>query len=506
MTRIVTSVTVGSEAEAETVLRPRDGLVLERSVAPGRFEAAEGPVEGYRRSVEVEPLEDGQRRVTQTVEYRLALPLVGWLFAWPVRRALVRGTGRMPWWAPPQRVDARGARALSLLAGASAIGGYLTALLTASIAFAGRDFGAGAGAQGVAGVAARFGGAVALVLAAGAADRLGRRRVIVVAAVLGSLITAVGAAAPSLPWLAASQAVARPFALAMLICVSIAAAEEMPAGSRAYAVSVLGLAGGLGAGITSMLLPLADAAPWGWRLLYAAPVAALPLAVSIGRRLPETRRFARSHPDVALVGQGGRFWLLAASAVLLAVFATPASFFLNRYLITEHGFSAAAITAFTLGTGTPGVIGVVIGGRLADTRGRRPVGAVALTVGTVCAAMLFLASGAALLGWALVGSIVGSAALPALGVYGPELFPTGARGRAGGLLALAGLTGSAAGLLAVGFAADALGRLGPAIAWFAIGPLVVVALVLTRYPETARRTLEELNPEDRTGAGGRGRI
>jgi MFS family permease len=279
--------------------------------------------------------------------------------------------------------------------------------------------------------------------------------------------------------------------------VSIAAAEEMPAGSRAYAVSALGLAGAFGAGVASMLLPLADAAPWGWRLLYAAPVVALPLVAAVGRRLPETRRFARPHPDAGLAGHGGRFWLLAVSAMLLAVFATPASFFANRYLLTEHGFSAAAVTAFTLGTGTPGVIGVVLGGRLADTRGRRPVGAVALAVGTVCAAMVFLSSGGALWAWAVVGSIVGSAALPALGVYGPELFPTGARGRAGGLLALAGLTGSAAGLLAAGFAADAVGRLGPPIAWLAVGPLLVVVLVLARYPETARRTLEELNPEDR---------
>jgi MFS family permease len=499
---VTTSVTV-DPAAAEAFLRPRDGIVLERSVAPGRFEAVEGPVEEYRRVVEVESLDDGRVRVTQTLNYRLALPFVGWLFAWPVRRALVRGVRRMPWWAPTQRVDARGAAALSILAVASAVGGYLTALLTSSIAFAGRDFGAGAGAQGVAGVAARFGGAVALVVAAAAADRLGRRRVIVRAAALGCLITALGAATPSLPWLAASQAVARPFALAMLICVSIAAAEEMPAGSRAYAVSVLGLAAALGAGITSMLLPLADAAPWGWRLLYVAPVAALPVVASIGRHLPETRRFARPHPEAGLAGHGGRFWLLAGSAVLLALFATPASYFANRYLLTEQGFSAAAVTAFTLGTGTPGVIGVVIGGRLADTRGRRPVGAIALAVGTVCATMVFLASGAALWAWALVGSVVGSAALPALGVYGPELFPTGARGRAGGLLALAGLTGSAAGLLGVGFAADAVGRLGPPIAWLSIGPLVVVALVVLRYPETARRTLEELNPED---GGGRGRI
>jgi MFS family permease len=496
VSRVVTSAEVGSEAEAQAFLLARDGLVLERAVGPGRFESAGGPIEGYRRSVEIVPLRDGRRRITQTIDYRLDLPFVGWLFAWPVRRALARRTERVPWWAPPQRIDAAGARALSLLAAASVVGGYLTALLASSIAFAGCEFGAGAGAQGVAGVVARFGGVVALVAAAAAADRLGRRRVIVGAAAVGSVTTAAGALAPSLPWLAASQAVARPFALAMLICVAIAAAEEMPAGSRAYAISALGLAGAFGTGLTSMLLPLADVATWGWRVLYAAPLAALPVVASIGRRLPETRRFARPHPEAGLAGHGGRFWLLAASAMLVALFATPAAFFANRYLLTEHGFSAAAITAFTLGTGTPGVIGVVLGGRLADTRGRRPVGAVALAVGTVSAAMVFLSSGVALWGWAVIGSVIGSAALPALGVYGPELFPTGARGRAGGLLALAGLAGSAAGLLAAGFGADALGRLGPAIAWLALAPLVVVVLVLFRYPETARRTLEDLNPED----------
>jgi MFS family permease len=117
--------------------------------------------------------------------------------------------------------------------------------------------------------------------------------------------------------------------------------------------------------------------------------------------------------------------------------------------------------------------------------------------------MVFLSSGVGLWVWAVAGSVIGAAAVPALGVYGPELFPTSARGRAGGLLALAGLTGSAAGLLATGFAADSLGRLGPAIAWLAIGPLVVVGLVLVAYPETARRTLEDLNPEDRlTGRSG----
>jgi MFS family permease len=495
VSRVVTSVIVDAP-ETATYLRPREDLVLEREVGPGRFEAVEGPLQEYRREVDVESIGDGRARVRQRLDFKLTLPYVGWLFAWPLRRALSRPSGRIPWWAPPQRIDVRGASALALLAAAAVVGGYLTALLTSSIVFAGQEFGAGAGAQGVAGVVVRFGGAFALVVAAAAADRLGRRRIIAGTAAIGCVLTATGALAPALPWLAGSQAAARPFGVALLICASIGAAEEMPAGSRAYAVSVLGLSAGLGAGLTSVALPLADVAPWGWRLLYAVPLAALPLVASIARRLPETRRFEAPHPDAGLAGHGGRFWLLAGSAILLNVFASPASFFANRYLVVEHGFSAAEVTLFALGTGTPGVIGVVLGGRLADTRGRRPVGAVALAFGTVCAALVYLSSGPALWGWAVAGSIVGAAALPALGVYGPELFPTAARGRASGLLALAGLAGSAAGLLSVGFLADEAGRLGPAIAWLAPGPLVVAALVAMAYPETARRSLEELNPED----------
>ena len=38
--------------------------------------------------------------------------------------------------------------------------------------------------------------------------------------------------------------------------------------------------------------------------------------------------------------------------------------------------------------------------------------------------------------------------------------------------------------------------LGRAIAILAVGPLIVAVLVLTRFPETAHRELEELNPED----------
>jgi MFS family permease len=245
-----------------------------------------------------------------------------------------------------------------------------------------------------------------------------------------------------------------------------------------------------------MALPLADVAPWGWRLLYALPLLALPLCRGIARRLPESRRFQAKHRNVPMRGHGGRLTLLASTAFLLALFATPASQLQNEFLRDERGYSAIGITLFTILTNTPGSIGVVVGGRLADVRGRRGVAAVALTGAVGFAVLQFLTSGATMWLFSLVGAIVAGATIPALTVYGPELFPTSLRGRASGIIRLLAVVGAVVGLLAAGRLVDRLGGLGQALAVLSIGPAIVVVLILTRYPETAHRELEDINPED----------
>ncbi|MCB1002611.1 MAG: MFS transporter, partial [Acidimicrobiales bacterium] len=96
-----------------------------------------------------------------------------------------------------------------------------------------------------------------------------------------------------------------------------------------------------------------------------------------------------------------------------------------------------------------------------------------------------------------VGSVVGAAAVPALGVYGPELFPTTSRGRTNGIISAVGVVGSSAGLLAAGALSDSLGSFSPAMALLAIGPAILAVLIVVAYPETAHLELEEINPEDR---------
>jgi MFS family permease len=479
-------------ADVAAVLAPRRDLLVEQPAGEGRFTAALGPVTRYERRVAV-----AGGVLTQTVDFELAVPYFGWLFVLPFKRAIVRPprADGVPWWAPPAPLDARAASAVGTLAAVSVILGYLNTLFTQTVTFAGAEFHAGNGAQGVAGSVVRLGGFLALAVVA-LADRRGRRQVLLAATVAGCLLAVTGAAAPSLAWLTASQTVARGFATALLLLVGILAAEEVPARCRAYSVSLLAMAGGLGAGLAVIALKLADLGPRGWRILYVLPVLGVPVAASVRRRLPESRRFLAPHREVAMGGHGPRLWLLAVSGFLTNVFIAPQSQFSNQYLRAERGYSAGRISLLSVVTGLPGVVGIVVGGRLADLRGRRGVAAVALVGGTACTVAFFSVHGWPLWAWPLVGTTVSAASIPALGVYGPELFPTSLRGRANGVVGVCALGGSALGLALAGVLGDHFGRLGPAMAILAVGPVLVAALVLGVYPETAGRELEELNPED----------
>lgn len=521
-------------ASVERIMAPRDGLVLEQTDGDGRFSAVEGPFRHYRRRVEIvgAPAREGDgggAGVRQTVEYELDVPWFGWMFRWAVRRRLAALEPRQgwPWWSPPERITQEGAVALAALCLLSMVTGYLGTILTQTITFAAREFGADKGAQSVALAAVRADVVIAVGLV-WLADRRGRRSVLLWTAGLGCVVTATGALAPSLPYLAGSQVVSRGFVTAAAIMLAIVAAEEMAAGSRAYAVSLLGMSAGFGAGVCVFLLRFADAGMQAWRLLFAAALVGIPIVVSVARRLPESRRFrayalhpggaagppssprrgpqpppapSNVHPDrtplppPAARSHVGRFWLLAASAFLLNLFFAPASQFGNEYLRTERGFSAGDISLFTILTGVPGAIGVVVGGRLAE-RGRRLVGAVAVIGGVAATVFSYSTHGWPVWAWSAVGSVVGAATVPALGVYGPELFPTSMRGKANGIITTLGRCGGVLGLLAAGYLSTQLGSLGPALAVLAIGPAVLAVLVLVAYPETAHRELEDLNPED----------
>ena len=293
----------------------------------------------------------------------------------------------------------------------------------------------------------------------------------------------------------ASQTLGRPLGLALDFMIAVVATEEMPRNSRAYAVSVLAMASGLGAGVAVVALPLADLSESSWRLVYLVALVWIVVAVDIVRRLPETHRFERPHV-VAPPLDRRRFAVLAAIALLGNLFIAPASLFQNGYLEDERGFSATMIAVFTIVTATPAFIGLVIGGRVADMRGRRRIIALTLPAGAAFGVLSYSIGGPPMWFAVVLAATISGIAFPALAVYRTELFPTGNRSRASGLLTAAALAGGIVGLLVMGHLLDDGHSHGAVIGGLATAELAVVFVVLVWLPETAHKELEELNPLD----------
>jgi MFS family permease len=499
----------------EGVLEPRNDLLAERPVGPiptveqveagpveARYEAELGPLESYGRVLEAAPRPDGRFDVTETTRFELAIPLWGILFVpgyrHELRRVRDRDRPRHPFWAPPDRVDARAARVLGLLCTVSLVAGYLGTVVTQTITYATDSFGTSDAAQGNTLAAVRTGVLLALVLVA-MADRRGRRRLVIVSAIASCITCALGALAPSMVALGATQVLSRGLSMTVVLLITVIAAEEMPAGSRAYAISVMTMTGALGAGMCLWALPLTGIDENAWRLLYVIPLLGIPVILRVARHLPESRRFATPHRAVSvLTGHGRRMALLGISFFLISAFGAPATQLMNDFLKDERGFSASRISLFTMLTTTPGGIGLVIGGRLADVRGKRLIVAAGVAGGSALTLFSFMAHGWPMWVWNLVGTILAAAAGPALAMYGPELFPTGSRGRANGIIQTVSVAGSALGLVIAGRMLDTTDLAAP-MQLLLVGPLIVAVLVVFWFPETARRELEELNPEDQTG-------
>lgn len=481
----------------------RDGRPDDRDARSAVLALERGPMAAYRRDVRAVDLADGRVEVTETTRFRTSLGMWGVVVAPPIAHSLRRTTGRTtprsPFWAPPDALDARSGTVLGLLLTLALLAGYLGTVMTQTITFAADEFDRGTTAQGNALAAVRIGALGSLALVA-LADRRGRRKLLLGSLVGAIVATAAGALAPTFAILGITQTFARGFTTAVTLLLAVVAAEEMPKGARAYAISVMTMTGALGAGMALWALPLADQGPRGWRILYLIPLLGLPVVARVGRTLPESLRFVRPHRSATVLkGHGGRLAAIGSAMFCASAFGAPSSQLLNDFLRDERGFSAARISLFAVLTSTPAGIALVVGGRLADTRGRRHVVALGVAGGAALAAWGFTLHGWPLWAANLGGTMLGALAVPALGAYGPELFPTGARGKANGILQLMAVGGSALGLVVAGAAKDRWGELSDGMFLLLPLGLLVAVLALTVFPETARRELEDINPEDDLG-------
>jgi predicted MFS family arabinose efflux permease len=241
-----------------------------------------------------------------------------------------------------------------------------------------------------------------------------------------------------------------------------------------------------------------------WRLPYFVTGAGIVLLPVLFRRVEETSRDLRAQQVARLADHGqllrNRLFLVASSAALLpAAYSSLGLAFLTERLVNGIGLSAGQAVAMTLSAGTLGAVGFFLGGRMADTWGRRPATVIALFAVLAGGTGVFHFGSRPALFAALVVSSFGSFAyVPAAMSRRAELFDRDQRATATAALTWVGTLGSTAGLVAGGLLIRRLG-LTSTMDLLALGVLLAV-IVEGALPETKGRSLQPAPHEDAEAA------
>ena len=125
------------------------------------------------------------------------------------------------------------------------------------------------------------------------ADRLGRRRVLMITIAGYTLFTFLSALAPDVTTFGLAQLLARVFLLAEYAISFVYAAEEFPASRRGFVIGIIQGFSTLGAISCAGLVPIMLDTSLGWRTVYLAGTVPLVLLMWWRRGLRETERFSQ---------------------------------------------------------------------------------------------------------------------------------------------------------------------------------------------------------------------
>jgi AAHS family benzoate transporter-like MFS transporter len=342
-----------------------------------------------------------------------------------------------------------------------------------------------------------------------ASDRIGRRSALLACAAGLPVASAASALAPSPGAYLAAQLAAFGLGSALLATLTVALAETLPRERGARGHGRAGLALAVGTALPLVASAALAERPEGWRgvwALAALPILALPW---LARRLPEDRRPSGAAASTrsgtaarsgvrsglrALLAPARRARVLAALGAAISISAAEAAAraWLFYHPVRSLGLAPRSATALLLVGGGLGLAGFRLGGRLADTRGRRPALLAGGSLFALGVAGFYGAtpprgtSGLVWLGASLFALAAGgNAAIATFRAHAAELLPSSVRGRFAGLLAVGAALGWSLSMWAVAVLAAPVGGVGHAVTCVVLVSLPAAALLLRGLPETA---------------------
>jgi putative MFS transporter len=417
-------------------------------------------------------------------------------------------TGELPGRTPRYR-----RKLLRLLAAATFFDGYDGFVIALILPLVLSDLG---GSETQAGVIRAFVGAGAVVAFALAAqaDRIGRRRLLLITIVGYTAGTALTAVSPNLTWLAGAQFGAQVFLAAEWAVAITIVVEEFPANERGRAIGIVTSMNTLGGIFVGVLAFVGlQNTPLDWRGFYVVGLVPLVLVFMARRGMLETERYAAvrtseaastldnrslSEPwrpsyrrNIMSVGLMHFFRFVALSA---GVFWWP------YYAQQEVGMSLSLSGLYLAVAGIVGAVGFIVGGRLMDRWGRRPAALLYGGTTLVFGVVLFQVHSALLMLPVLCIAIffgLGSAAMTS--AFSTEFFPTYVRSRAAAWCRNAfEIPGGIVGPLVVGYLGDhrtgPIGSIGEAMSVVFVATMIPMLFILWRYvSETRGLDLEALD-------------
>ncbi len=325
-----------------------------------------------------------------------------------------------------------------------------------------------------------------------AADRIGRRPILMGCLGIGALASIGAALATSLPVFIACDIVVVAAAGASVACGVVWIAEGTSRRGRAAGQGFAGIAVVLGSGPAVVLMPwLAGTSP-GWRVLFGlSALSALLIPLLPHDVEPEPGESPRHQWRLLDPALRARATALILTTILSTIATATVDAWRYVHMVTDVGLSPAAASTIVIVAGVVAMIGFPIGTLASNRLGRIPTAAAFLVLMTLAISWSFFGPpplgprpwvwfGAGFILVALAGNAITVASNTAIN----ELFPSTFRATIFGGLNVAGAAGRVAAQTLVAVMASRLGSGAMAVAVLALAGLPAAALLVWLVPDT----------------------
>lgn len=322
------------------------------------------------------------------------------------------------------------------------------------------------------------------------ADRWGRKPLLLISVLAFTVLTGATAAAAGLVAFVVLQMLARLFLATEETLAGVVLTEELRPDHRGAGIGMLGIISTAGFGLVALLLLAVDHTPLGWRLFYIAALVPLGVVIYLRRNLSETTAYqvAAGHNRVQQPWwpnlepeQASQLRRLLLVLGMVGMLTTTAFFFAAELAQDTYGWKGL-FTVIVFAAAPTTLLGYIVGGRLSDRFGRKPMlvtAVLAFTTGTLLvftgqptlyAPGFFLLAGA-------------DAAVQAIrSAFTSELFPTEVRGTLAAIAGAVTVTAGSVGLLLTGVLANLV---DPTVSVMVIALLTATSVLALRHlPET----------------------